>query len=90
MELVETAGFSIESLSHEEIPYLHSPYSSQKRFERVLCFSARKVREVDQPEKAFSFRAEWLLDCSLPVPKTDKVDHEVTVHDVLNQLHTYR
>ena len=60
LRIIESSGFKIENFRHEEIPYLHSPYSCQKRFERVLTFSAIKVQDVEQPEASFEFLPDWL------------------------------
>ncbi|SMF28847.1 hypothetical protein [Pseudobacteriovorax antillogorgiicola] len=86
LDIAKEAGFEIESYSHEEIPYLHSPYSCQKRYERVLCFSARKVNDVEQPEQAFNFRADWLRDTNLAVPLSQEVQQQTMVHNTLQNL----
>jgi hypothetical protein len=67
LKIVEMSGFEIEHVVRDEIPYMHSPADCQKRFEKVLCFSARKVRSVDQPP-AYSFSPSWLQDLNETVP----------------------
>ena len=86
LDIVTEAGFEVESYSHEELPYLHSPYSCQKRMERVLCFSAKKVKEVDQPSEEFQFQAPWLLDENLAVPVSQGIQQQHMVHSTLKAL----
>lgn len=86
LEIVAEAGFEVENYSHEEIPYLHSPYSNQKRMERVLCFSAKKVKEIDQPQEGFSYQAKWLENIDKPIPLSQGIQQQTMVHSTLKEL----
>jgi len=85
LEIVRESGFSIERYYQEDIPYLHSPYSSQKRTEKVLCFSAKKITEVDQP-KEFNYLPKWLLDYKEPIPRLPDLEQQVMVNQTLADL----
>lgn len=69
-ETLEKAGFETQRQVEKEIPYLQSPYSCQKRFENVLAFSAKKVREVEEYE-ALTYLPEWITDSSQEIPEMD-------------------
>jgi hypothetical protein len=75
-EILTQQGFKLLSHSVSEIAYLHSPRSSQKRQEKVLCFRAVKV--MDAPEEAFQYLPEWLLDYTQPIPLIDEIkEHQL-------------
>jgi len=80
--IIEGSGFTIEYLKQIEIPYLHSPYSAQKRQETIVCFSARKNEDVEQP-KPFTLLPEWLLDPSLAIPLRAEFKEQSSIHQTL-------
>lgn len=80
--IVEGSGFTIDHLKQIEIPYLHSPYSAQKRLETIVCFTARKTEDVEQP-KAFTFLPEWLIDTSLAIPMLSDFREQSSIHQTL-------
>ena len=86
LEIVEDSGFKIENYRHEEIPYLHSPHSCQRRFERVLTFAARKAEHRDLPKTAFNYLPEWLRDITVAVPRSDKTATQDMVHHSLSKI----
>ncbi|NRA63779.1 MAG: hypothetical protein HRU19_04810 [Pseudobacteriovorax sp.] len=86
LEIVENSGFKIEAYSHDDIPYLHSPYSCQKRTEKVLTFSARKVESKEPPAEEFTFLPDWLTNTSQPVPRADKLNQQHMVHSMLGNV----
>ena len=86
LEIVRSSGFDIERYRHEEIPYLHSPHSCQRRYERVLTFSARKTDHKELPKERFNYLPEWLRDITVRVPKTDKSIQQSMVHQSLGKI----
>ncbi len=86
LKIIEESGFSIKSYRHEEIPYLHSPYSCQKRMERVLTFHAVKHSNVDQPALAYSHLPAWLNNWELPVPQIPITGQQAMIHDTLCKI----
>lgn len=88
LAIAESCGFKITSYRHEEVPYLQSPHSCQKRVERVLCFRAEKVSEVEKPQEAFSMEPDWLKDASKPIPATPDFKQNVSIHNVLTQIYS--
>lgn len=70
LKLLGDLGFEELVSRKAEVPYLNSPFASQKRFEQMLVFSAR--RPLTLPEvAALPKSSEWLCDSSLPVPRTE-------------------
>lgn len=69
LELIEEAGFEVTSLNHRNLPYLCSPHSGHGRTERIVTFSARKVRDVI-PGHRRGHLPDWAQDPSLPIPST--------------------
>jgi uncharacterized protein YbaR (Trm112 family) len=63
------AGFSIELMRDEELPYMKSPVSRHSRREQVLTFSADKQKRAprDAPQPG---PPAWLATHSLPVPRS--------------------
>jgi ubiquinone/menaquinone biosynthesis C-methylase UbiE len=82
LHLVQKDGFEIKNQDTCEIPYLQSPSSCQKRFETVLCFSARKIQDVDVFVEEV-FRPPWLMDPSLAIPQ----NQDYARYAFINQLH---
>jgi ubiquinone/menaquinone biosynthesis C-methylase UbiE len=85
LEIASESGFQIDDPFHEEIPYLHSPYSCQKRYEKVLCFRAVKTAEIEQPEP-FHYLPDWLLNMDKPVPQLADFQQQQGVHRTLSEL----
>jgi uncharacterized protein YbaR (Trm112 family) len=68
LELAVRAGFEIESQFTRRIPYMQSPISHHGRLESVFCFSAKKVKDLDQHPMSFKTLPEWLTNSSTPIP----------------------
>lgn len=73
LEVVDMSGFNLKHKSVDQIPYLQSPHSCQERFERVLSFSAEKIKHMESIE-SYSFLPEWLEDWTLPIPIDEAVN----------------
>ncbi len=67
LELVVEQGFEILAVQRKTVGYLQSPHSAHGRSEKILSFSARKVRDVE-PEPAHTGLPAWILDGSRPIP----------------------
>ena len=68
LELIEKSGFEVEFQFTRKIPYMQSPLSHHGRLESVFCFSAKKVREIEEPIVAFKTLPPWLQNSELPIP----------------------
>lgn len=79
LELAKEAGFAIESVHEEEIPYLQSPHSSQKRFEKIFCFSAKKIANVTQ-SPSYTYLPMWIRDLTKPIPAMKDFGQMVAVN----------
>lgn len=73
-ELVAQSGFKLDTQSVNDIPYLQSPHSGQKRVESVLTFWGKKVSEAT-PESPFKNYPEWLTDIDRAIPNEDRLSH---------------
>jgi len=69
LEIVVENGFEILAVERRTVAYLQSPHSAHGRTEKILSFSARKVRDVD-PGAAYSYLPAWILDASRPIPSS--------------------
>ncbi len=69
---LEKAGFSLEELISESLPYLQSKYSAQKREETVISFRAKKKTHEKRPKK-YSFLPEYLTDITKPITATPEL-----------------
>jgi hypothetical protein len=47
---------------------MQSPISHHGRLESVFCFSAKKVKDLDQHPMPFKTLPEWLTNSSAPIP----------------------
>lgn len=72
LELIEQNGFEILAAERQTVPYLQSPHSAHGRVEKILSFSARKVRNIEVPAPR-PYLPEWILDTSLPVPTSTEI-----------------
>ena len=84
-QCVLDSGFEFVHKEFTTIPYMASPASSHSRRERVVCFSARKVRSVELPQR-FQFLPEWATDNSLPVPLLQPFADFFTEHRTYAQI----
>ncbi|NKB97571.1 MAG: methyltransferase domain-containing protein [Pseudomonadales bacterium] len=80
-ELAEVAteeGFEIIAQRDDELPYLQSPYSRQKRTEVVHTLLARAPSpRTTRPVQA-TWMPNWLADISVPVPMNDEFQEQLT------------
>ena len=67
LHLINKNGFKIGEPSYRMIPYLQSPSSNSHRLERVLCFSAEKVEDVELSPPRFSDSLPWESDPNAPI-----------------------
>jgi uncharacterized protein YbaR (Trm112 family) len=85
---LEDHGFGAIEVSEHDIPYLCSPASRHARRERVVCWSARKVRDAKKAQRYHAL-PEWLVRGSDPVPLTDSFRTQATatrIHGFLMSL----
>lgn len=66
-DLLAEWGFALLERGRFELPYLNSPLSSQKRFESVYGFAAKKIAHCTSQAPA-SHKPGWLTDHSIPIP----------------------
>jgi hypothetical protein len=64
-ELLHSCGFTVEKAGEGEIPYMHSPFSTQKRTEKVFLFRARKNKYVKKRPR-FKYLPDFLSDPTKP------------------------
>jgi SAM-dependent methyltransferase len=73
LEIVAASGFEVRATSDTALPYLSSPASRHARVETVALFAADKVRRGPR-EASPPLPPPWLIDTSLPVPRTDDLE----------------
>jgi len=81
-EIMQDSGFTLEVDQIDEVPYLQTPHSGQKRTEKVYSFQAKRTKSVKSPPR-FTYLPEWILNPSLPIPKSTKVEE----HRFRNQVY---
>ncbi|MEZ5597467.1 MAG: hypothetical protein R3E84_13950 [Pseudomonadales bacterium] len=64
-EIMRASGFEMLTCSEEDQPYQQSPHHRQRRYERVVTWSARKVGAVPPPDNR---TPDWLADGAQPIP----------------------
>jgi uncharacterized protein YbaR (Trm112 family) len=67
LDVVAAAGFALDGLREDAIPYLGSPASRHARLETVVTFTAIK-HEQSAPPARVRRSPEWLERTDLPVP----------------------
>ncbi len=85
IEIAEASGFKIQKVVKKKIPYLQSPGSAHGRIEQTFSFCAEKIAEVEPPGR-FVYLPEWLLDPTLPIPKTAGFMQFAAVHGFYTQI----
>ncbi len=85
LEMVAENGFEILAAERRAVPYLQSPHSAHGRTEKILSFSARKVRDVDSPA-AYSYLPDWILDTSQPIPWSTESAVKSSNHMLMAQV----
>jgi len=93
IEEIETlaidAGFEIEKIKQAQMPYLKSPYNAGHRVETVWAWRAKKVNDIalnEGSESSLQVLPEWILDTSLPVPRSDELVFSHTQYQFLNEM----
>lgn len=66
-DVLEAAGFALETAGTETVPYLHSPHGMPRRGEEIFVFEAMRPATLDAVDD-FAFYPEWLLDPRQPIP----------------------
>ena len=72
LEVVATAGFTVQAHGDQDLPYMHSPASRHARNERVFTFAADKAHRGPRLAEAPA-HAAWLEDPALPVPAAEAI-----------------
>lgn len=85
LELAVENGFEIIAVERRTVAYLQSPHSAHGRTEKILSFSARKVRDVD-PGKTYSHLPGWILDASQPIPSSTECTISSSNHMLTAQV----
>lgn len=85
LRLAAEAGFLIESVQEDEVPYLQSPHSCQKRFEKIFCFVAKKVADVPQAE-TFYYLPAWIRDTDAAIPVVKELTQMVIINRTFADL----
>jgi hypothetical protein len=67
LDIVTAAGFTVDLLREDAVPYLGSPASRHARLETVVTFAAIKREQAMAPARARR-TPEWLERTELPVP----------------------
>ncbi|MEZ4741618.1 MAG: hypothetical protein R3B45_04100 [Bdellovibrionota bacterium] len=74
-EIISSSGFEIENEVFESIPYMQSPDSCHGRLEKIFCFSAKKIKDVEINEfKKHDVLPPWLSSTKNPVPKLSEFE----------------
>lgn len=68
-DIIAASGFDAPSMRDDTIPYMCSPASRHGRRERVLSWSARKIRAARKPPRHEAL-PDWLVRGRDPVPLT--------------------
>ncbi len=68
-ETLDANGFTLDACRDDEIPYLASPHSRQRRMEEIITWQARKTGGARRP--GFAHRPDWLTTANQPVPLSD-------------------
>ena len=85
LEIVAENGFEILASERRKLSYLESPHSAHGRTEKILSFSAKKIREVE-PEGEYFYVPDWILDTSRPVPATIESTLSASHHMLISQI----
>ncbi|MBT8434090.1 MAG: class I SAM-dependent methyltransferase [Gammaproteobacteria bacterium] len=85
LELAVKNGFEIIAAERRTVTYLQSPHSAHGRTEKILSFSARKVRDVD-PGVTYSHLPGWILDASQPIPSSTECTISSSNHMLTAQV----
>lgn len=80
-KIIANSGFDLTHNHREEIPYLQSPDSGQKRFERVYCFSSVKSAEAKEPS-FFSTLPKWLIQTNEAIPQLSSLAQDMSRHQI--------
>lgn len=72
VELAAAAGFEIEEMEQQRIPYLKSPYGAGYRMETVWVWRAIK-REHVAPVEDVQSMPDWLLDTRKNIPVSSRL-----------------
>jgi hypothetical protein len=65
-------GFTLEKLTTTRLPYMHSPYSLQRREEIIINFRAKKKSHCKRP-KRFSLLPDYITDTKKPIVASDEM-----------------
>lgn len=84
-DLARQAGFEIEKINEQCIPYLKSPYNAGHRMETVWAWRAKKLENV-AAEPDLQTLPSWLLNPEQPIPLHDQFRSLAAQHQYLNSL----
>lgn len=84
-ELALEAGFEIETMDSQTIPYLKSPYNAGHRIETVYSWRAKKVKHIHQQVNLQNL-PDWILDINKPIPTTKDIQSFSFSHQLYAEL----
>ena len=84
-DIAQKAGFKIEAIKSEQLPYLKSPYNAGYRVETVWNWRATKVKDCDQTEDLQNL-PNWMLDTSQIIPATKELQAFAFSHQMYADL----
>jgi len=83
--IAEQAGFKIEEISEQALPYLKSPYNAGYRIETVWSWRAVKVKDVTLSESVDNL-PDWIIDATQAVPNDSKIQSLIQTNQVYIDL----
>ncbi|MCW8880566.1 MAG: hypothetical protein OQK04_12045 [Kangiellaceae bacterium] len=83
--IAQTAGFEIEEIESQQIPYLKSPYNAGYRVETVWSWRATKFKDCQQTEDLQNL-PDWILDTSQVIPATKELQAFAFSHQMYADL----
>jgi SAM-dependent methyltransferase len=85
LDIAIQAGFKIQKNEFQTVPYLQSPYSAQRREERLFAFGGEKIRHLEAGPR-FRHYPEWFEDLTAPVPLSEKTAQYAFATQVQGQV----
>lgn len=83
--IAQNAGFEIEEIKSEQVPYLKSPYNAGYRVESVWNWQATKVKDCKLTEDLQNLPS-WMLDTSQKIPATKELQAFAFSHQMYADL----
>ena len=83
--LAKDAGFQIESIKNDQIPYLKSPFNAGHRVETVYSWRAIKTHHT-QLRTTLQNLPAWILDIEKPIPTSREFQSFAFNHTLYAEL----